>query len=246
MSPIVRANGAESPMNQRVILRVAAALVLCSACGPRAPEARKPAPPVAAESSSGGAPSTLPNAEHYADRLDEKSRDEWQNPEEVVALLDCRPGSTVVDLGAGTGYFLGYLSKAVGPEGRVLALDVERSMVDRMYERIDREQLRNVRPDTIEPDDPALGPRSVDRVLVVNTWHHIEGRAGYAAKLRQALRPDGRILIVDFTEQSPVGPPQAHRLSIDTVRSELRSAGLHVRVLEETLPHQYVVEGRVR
>lgn len=246
MSPIVRANGAESLMIQRAILFVAAAAVLWSACDPPDPQARKPASPGAAESSSSGSESPLPGVEDYADRLDEKSRDPWQKPEEVVALLDCNSGSTVVDLGAGTGYFLRYLSEAVGPEGQVLALDVERSMVDRMYERIAREQLRNVRPDTITADDPALGPRSVDRVLVVNTWHHIEGRAGYAAKLREALRPGGRILIVDFTAESPYGPPPEHRLSIDTVRSELRSAGLVARVLAESLPHQYVVEGRLR
>jgi predicted methyltransferase len=233
-------------MIQRAIVLVAAASALWGACDPAAREAQKPAARLPAEPSSGGTKSTLPTAKHYAHRLDEESRDRWQKPEEVVALLECRPGFTVVDLGAGTGYFLRYLSEAVGPEGRILALDVERSMVDQMYERIAREQLRNVRPDGITADDPALAPRSVDRVLIVNTWHHIEDRARYATKLEEALRPGGRVLIVDFTAESPFGPSEEHRLSIDTVTSELRAAGLNVRTLEESLPHQYVVEGRVR
>jgi cyclopropane fatty-acyl-phospholipid synthase-like methyltransferase len=71
---------------------------------------------------------------------------------------------TVVDLGAGTGYFLRYLSEAIGHEGRVLALDLSRSSIDWMSSRIEREGLQNVRPVMVAPDDPALSPRSVDRI----------------------------------------------------------------------------------
>ncbi len=162
-----------------------------------------------------------------------------------MKLLECRPGMTAVDLGAGTGYFLRYLSQAVGPEGHVLALDVSRSSIDSLSSRIDKEGLRNVRPEIVVPDDPALTPRSVDRVLVVSTWHHISERAAYAQKLLEALRPGGLLLIVDFTMESPEGPPLQMRLKHDTVVGELEAAGFAAEVVEESLPYQYVVAGRV-
>ena len=96
----------------------------------------------------------------------------------------------------------------------------------------------------VPADDPDLPPRWVDRILLVNTWHHIDGRVEYAKKLREGLRRDGLLLIVDFTMESPIGPPPAKRLTRDTVVQELRDAGFVALVLEESLPHQYVVAGR--
>jgi predicted methyltransferase len=152
---------------------------------------------------------------------------------------------TVVDLGAGTGYFLRYLSEAVGSQGRVLALDTDQSMVDTMSARVEREGLRNVKPGTIAPDDPALTPHSVDRILIVNTWHHIAHRVAYAETLLAALRPGGLLLVVDFTAESPHGPPPQMRLADDTVRQELAGAGFETELLGESLPYQYVVAGRL-
>jgi predicted methyltransferase len=200
---------------------------------------------VPSHEASSGAERHFPDPSTYAHRLDDPSRDAWQKPAHVVGLLDVAEGATVVDLGAGTGYFVRYLSEAVGSRGRVLALDTERSMVDAMYERAAREGLLNVKPDAVPPDDPALTPRSVDRVLVVNTWHHIAARVPYAEKLRAALRPGGMVLIVDFTMESPIGPPASKRLTSDTVIDELRAAGFEAETLQESLPHQYVVAGRV-
>ncbi len=92
--------------------------------------------PGAASRALGGSERGLPELQTYAHRLDEPSRDAWQRPEEVIELLECHPGMTV-DLGAGTGYFLRYLSVAVGDEGRVLALDIEPGTIDRLLARIE-------------------------------------------------------------------------------------------------------------
>jgi predicted methyltransferase len=238
MSPIVRALPEAPNVNMKAILLTVIAVLSFGCKG----ESASPGPDPAHTS---GAEHALPETHEYAERLDDAAREKWQKPAEVIALLDCPEAGTVVDLGAGTGYFLRGLSQAVGPNGRVLALDAERSMVERMYDRVDREGLRNVRPDVIPTDDPSLTPRSVDRVLIVNTWHHIEARPQYAAKLQEALRPGGMVLVVDFTAESPIGPPAARRLTIDTVRAELEAGGMTAEVLEESLPYQYVVAGRV-
>jgi len=187
----------------------------------------------------------FPDPQTYAHRLDDPARDEWQRPKEVVGLLRCGEGMTAVDLGAGTGYFIGYLSEAVGAEGRVLALDTEQSMIDAMVARIQRDELSNVRPGLVSSDDLALIPGSVDRILVVNTWHHISERVAYGEKLLPGLRPGGLLLIVDFTMDSPVGPPSHKRLTHDTVVRELEAAGFVAEVVEESLPYQYAVAGRV-
>lgn len=206
-----------------------------------------PAPPVEAASTpeaSSGAERGLPAMSAYAHRLDDPTRAEWQRPEEVITLLECEDGMTAVDVGAGTGYFLGPLSRGVGPQGKVLALDLAQATVDLLEQRITEEGLDNVEARVVPPDDPELPPRSVDRILIVNTWHHISDRVQYAKKLRESLRRDGLLLIVDFTMQSPIGPPASKRLTRDTVVRELRDAGLVALVLEESLPHQYVVAGR--
>lgn len=194
---------------------------------------------------SSGSEGHFPPPQSYADELDDPERDAWQRPQAVMRLLECRPGMTAADLGAGTGYFIGYLAQAVGHGGRVLALDSDRAMIDRLRRRIDDHGLPNVLPILVEPDDPGLAPRSVDRILVVNTWHHIHDRVGYAGKLLTALRPQGLLLIVDFTRESPEGPPAKHRLARERVLQELRAAGFDADPLEESLPYQYAIAGRV-
>lgn len=219
---------------------------LFAACNgnPPANEPHATAPPTTLERSA-GAEQGFPDPETYAHQLDDPERAEWQRPDHVARLLECRSGMTVVDLGAGTGYFLDYLSEAVGPRGRVLALDTDPAMIEAIRARIGHAALQNVWARIIEPDDPGLADGSVDRVLAVNTWHHLFNRVGYAKKLLAALRPGGLLLVVDFNVDSPHGPPTEHRLTSDTVTGELTAAGFVTEVLEESLPFQYAVAGRV-
>lgn len=184
------------------------------------------------------------DVERFSAIFDDPERDEWQRPAEVVTLLALDPGATVADVGAGTGYFAPHLSTAVGPDGRVLALDVEPNMVAHMQERFAEAGLQNAEARVVQPDDPGLEPESVDRVLVVDTWHHIEDRARYAERLAGALRPGGSVLVIDFTADSPRGPPPQMRLTAEQIAAELREGGLEVDVLEESLPYQYAVRGR--
>ncbi len=183
-------------------------------------------------------------ADEWSARFDSPKRKAWQKPAEVVKLLAAEPGMTLVDLGAGTGYFLSHLSAAAGDGGRVLALDPEPDMIRFMRERARREQLANVEPQRIPFDDPELEPASVDRVLIVNTWHHIQERPAYARKLLAALKPGGSVYVVDFTRDSPSGPPVEERLKARQVIAEFAAGGLEASMVEETLPRQYVVVGR--
>jgi ubiquinone/menaquinone biosynthesis C-methylase UbiE len=182
--------------------------------------------------------------ERFARHFDGAERDVWQKPAEVVRFLELSAGQIVADIGAGTGYFLPYLSRAAGAQGRVLALDVEPNMVEYMKQRSRKSGFANVEPRVVAPDDPGLTPGSVDHILVVNTWHHVDDRVSYAGKLARALRPAGTLLIVDFTLESDQGPPKEHRLSAEQVVKELEGGGLRAEIVRgETLPKQYLVRG---
>jgi len=153
---------------------------------------------------------------------------------------------TAADIGAGTGYFLPYLSGAVGPDGKVLGLDIEPNLVEHMKKRAAAEGLSNAEARVVAPDDPGLEAGSVDRVLIVDTWHHLPDRVAYAKRIAAALTPSGRLYIVDFTLDSDRGPSPEHKLTPEAVIAELGAAGLAARVLEEDLPDQYVVEASLQ
>jgi SAM-dependent methyltransferase len=124
-----------------------------------------------------------------------------------------------------------------------LALDVEPEMIAFLGRRVKEHNLDNVEPRLVAPDDPQLAPGSVSRILIVNTWHHIDERPSYSRKLAAALAPGGEVWIVDFTPESDLGPPARFRLPAARVVRELEQGGLRARVVEpEPLPKQYVIQ----
>lgn len=192
----------------------------------------------------GGMPHRFEKAADWVKRFEGPERDAWQKPAQIVSALGDIAGKTVVDLGAGTGYFLPYLSRAVGNKGKVLAVDIEADMVRHMRERATREGLKNVEARQSTADDPKLEPASVDRVLIVDVWHHVPQRPGFAKKLAAALRPGGALFIVDFKLDSQRGPPRKHKLSPQQIQADLQAAGLVTELAQVDLPDQYIVVAR--
>lgn len=182
-------------------------------------------------------------ADAWANRFEGPERDAYQKPEAVVKAMGLREGMRVADIGAGTGYFLPHLSPAVGPGGRVEAVDIEPAMVRHMIARVARDGLRNVWPRLGAVDDPLLAPETFDRILIVNTWHHIPERAAYAKKLFDALVPGGQVWIVDFELDSERGPAKDHKVAPEQATADLEAGGLTVRVDHDLLPDQYVAIG---
>jgi ubiquinone/menaquinone biosynthesis C-methylase UbiE len=125
-------------------------------------------------------------------------RDEWQQPERVIAALGIRPGGRVADLGAGSGYFTPRLARAVGPEGKVYAVDVDEAMNEYLRQRVAEEGIANVEVILGRYDDPLLPDAGVDLVLVVDTYHHLADRPAYFRGLRRDLAPGGRVAVIDF------------------------------------------------
>jgi len=180
---------------------------------------------------------TFKDAEKWSHVFDDPERDAWQKPHQVIQALALKRDARVADLGAGTGYFSARLANMV-PQGRVYAVDIEPAMVRYLAERAKRDGLRNLVAVAGAPDDPRL-PEKVDLILLVDVYHHIEDRARYFRKLSQSLRPDGRIAIIDFTLESPQGPPPAARVAPGTVKAEMMAAGHALAAEHRFLPHQY-------
>lgn len=178
--------------------------------------------------------------ERWAKVFDDPERDAWQKPAEVVRALEIRPGMVAADLGAGTGYFEPYLAGAVGAKGLVLAIDTEPSMVRHLAQRAVRERLATVVPVLALPGEPFLPPGRVDRVLLVDTYHHIDSRLEYFRRVREAMAPGGRLAVVDFHKRPlPVGPPPEHKLEPEFVTRELEQAGWRLADSKTFLPYQY-------
>jgi len=177
------------------------------------------------------------DAEKWSHVFDDPERDAWQKPHQVIHALALKPDARVADLGAGTGYFSARLASML-PQGRVYAVDIEPDMVRYLEARAKRENLRNLVAVAGAPGDPRL-PEKVDLILLVDVYHHIEDRARYFSKLRAALRPGGRIAIVDFRLDSPQGPPPSSRMAPETVKAEMRAAGYTLSAEHPFLPYQY-------
>jgi SAM-dependent methyltransferase len=177
------------------------------------------------------------HAERWSQIFDDPARDAWQKPHEVIQALALPPEARVADLGAGTGYFSARLANML-PGGVVYAADIEPDMVRYLGERAKREGLKNLVPVASKPDDARL-PEKVDLVLLVDVYHHIDRRSDYFRRLREALKPGGRIAIIDFRLDAPEGPPRSSRIPPEQVVTEMKAAGFVPAGAHEFLPRQY-------
>jgi cyclopropane fatty-acyl-phospholipid synthase-like methyltransferase len=183
-------------------------------------------------------------AEHWAKVFDDPARDAWQKPHEVIQALKLAPDAAVADIGAGTGYFAVRLAHMTS-KGRVYAVDIEPDMVKYLGERAQKSGLKNLVPVQGAPDDPKL-PAKVDLVLMVDVYHHVGQRDAYFRKLADSLKPDGAVAIIDFTKESPVGPPPSMRIAASEVKAEMARAGYVLANEHGFLPNQYFLVFRPR
>jgi predicted methyltransferase len=176
-----------------------------------------------------------------AHELDAPDRDEWQMPHAIVQALEIKPGMSVVDLGAGTGYMLPFLSEAVGPNGKVYALEIQKDFATMLRFRTHHEQLANV--EVVEDTATTLNlPTKVDRVLLLNTYRQLDEPIAMLKAIRAALNPGGLVVIVDTRPDPNVeGPPPEQRVSPTSVEAEARGASLTVIADSTQLPRDYLL-----
>jgi SAM-dependent methyltransferase len=181
------------------------------------------------------------DVEKYIAFLDRPDRDKWQKPGEVIASLGLTGKETVLDLGAGSGYFTFRFAKAL-PGGKVVAADTEPEMIRHIHHKAMTEGIRNIEPKLVKPDDPAV-PADADLVFLCDVLHHVTDRAAWLAKLDAEMKSGARLVVIEFKEGDlPEGPPKAAKIPRAEIVRLVAGAGL---VLDserpDLLPYQMLL-----
>jgi predicted methyltransferase len=169
----------------------------------------------------------------------EAERDQWQRPLDVLQALDLRRGNVVVDLGSGAGYFTLKVAPIVGSRGKVVAVDVRKFSLLFLRGRAFLRNEHNVEVIVGDQDDPHLPSGNADSVLICNTYHEFRNRQSMLDHTFKALRPGGRLVIVDREPPAVNGVPDestahSHEIPAASVESELRRRGFEILTREES------------
>ena len=152
-------------------------------------------------------------------------RDQWQQPDKVIAALQIREGAQIADLGAGGGYFTFHLAKAAGPSGKVYAVDIDKGTNELIAEKAKKDGVDNVETILATAEDPLLPKSGVDLIFTSNAYHHIDNRVVYFSNLGKYLKPGGRIVIIDFDRRAWLEGLLRHYTPSEFIKREMEQAG---------------------
>ena len=174
--------------------------------------------------------------------LEGPDRDLWQLPDQIMDALGIAERSVVADIGAGGGWFTIRLARRVGAGGLVFAEDIQPQMLEATMRRVAREGLGNVRRVLGAPDDPRLPPGSCDAVLLLDTYHELDNPGAMLRSIAKALKPQGRIGVVDFKRDGlGPGPALEERVDPEQIVRDAEAAGLRLVSRETFLPYQFML-----
>jgi ubiquinone/menaquinone biosynthesis C-methylase UbiE len=177
-----------------------------------------------------------------ADWLIRPERVQEEEPDRMLAALDIKKGSVVADVGAGVGYHVWRLADIVGPTGKVIAEDIQDGMLQMLRRNINDRKLRNIDIVLGTPSDPNLPGNALDLVLMVDVYHEFSDPVAMMRHIKEALKPNGRVVLVEFRKEDPSVPIQPlHKMSVQDVRSELEPMGFKFQRSLEFLPWQHII-----
>jgi ubiquinone/menaquinone biosynthesis C-methylase UbiE len=184
--------------------------------------------------------------ERWTKTLEQERREVIAERDRIVAALELRPGLIVADIGAGTGPFIGPLSRGVGESGKLYAVDIVPSFLDHLRARASKAGLGNVEVVEATPTAVNLPDDSIDLMFMCDVYHHIEYPIVYARTLHRALRADGRLIIVEFDRipgKTSEGMLKHVRQDQATLTRELAEAGFVVEreITEVPLDENYML-----
>lgn len=165
-----------------------------------------------------------------------------ENPQKLLDALGIKPGQTVCDLGCGSGYYTLELARRVGPQGKVLAVDIQPEMLSLLDQGAKQSGLKNIELILNTPIDPKLPDEAVDLILLVDVYHEFSYPEQMLQAMRKSLKPDGRIVLVEFRGEDPTVPIKPlHKMTKQQIRKELEPNGYKLVEEFDELPWQHVM-----
>jgi SAM-dependent methyltransferase len=179
---------------------------------------------------------------HGAGWLERPEREAEELPDRVVESLRLAPGQTAVDLGAGVGYFALRMARRVAPDGKVLAVEIQKEMLERLERRAAEAGIENVVPVLATEDDPKLPEGAADLVLMVDVYHELSSPEPVLAAVLRCLKPNGRLVLVEYRGEDPrIAIKPLHRTLERQVRAEVEANGFRWLHSNEFLPVQRIL-----
>lgn len=177
--------------------------------------------------------------EMFVAKFDSPERNTWQRPDEVIRSFNLTDDSIVVEIGAGTGYFAVRLAEFI-KNGKIVCFEQAPKMAEYLENRLKELRLNNVAVRTDGSDGILVLEKQADLIFSVDVYHHIQDRISFFTHAAQSLSIEGKLVIIDRTEEKVEGQPAGHRISVETVKAEMKAAGLEfVEELNFLSPVQY-------
>jgi len=177
-----------------------------------------------------------------ADWLERSERDEEEAPDIALNVLKIPKGASVADIGAGSGFITERLSARVGPNGRVFANDLQPQMLQILGRRLAQRNITNVTLVQGTIDDPKLDAASVDLEIMVDVYHELSQPQAMLRRLRAALKPGGRLVLLEYRKEDPTIPIKfEHKMSVAEAKLELEAEGFTLAKVDEALPRQHIL-----
>jgi SAM-dependent methyltransferase len=177
-----------------------------------------------------------------ADWLDRGEREAEENPEGALDAIGIKAGMVAADVGAGTGYMSLKMARRVGPSGKIYAEDVQPEMLQKLRKNAAEAKLTNIQTVLGGEADPKLPPNTLDLILLVDVYHEFSQPQRMLRRMREALKPDGRLVLLEYRKEDPSIPIRPeHKMSVQEVKLELEAEGFHLDQVLETLPRQHIL-----
>jgi len=177
-----------------------------------------------------------------ADWLTRPERETEEQPDRALDLIGIAKDSTVADVGAGNGYITWRLAQRVGSKGKVYAVDIQREMLDMLRKNMRDRKIVNVEPVLGAFDDPKLPAGAIDLIVLVDVYHEFSEPQKMLRKMRDSLKPDGRLVLLEYRGEDPAVPIRPeHKMTVQQVKAELEPEGLRLDKLMDDLPRQHIL-----
>jgi ubiquinone/menaquinone biosynthesis C-methylase UbiE len=190
------------------------------------------------------------DAAKWTERFEHEGRAIYDKRVEILDAMELRPGLDVADIGAGSGLISRLIAKRVAPDGTVYAVDIAKNLIEHINKTAVEEHLPNLKAVLGDPRSPKLAPQSLDRVCIIDSYHHFEYPADMLAEIRKALRPDGILMLIDFKRVEGISRDyilKMVRAGEGTFTDEFLNAGFDlVDRRDDMFPENYLMKFKIR